>query len=387
MNLEERIKNISNLDDKELKRLRFEVKRKQEFHENASIVKKVLLNSSYGVSALGSNPFANGKLTGASITTSGRMSNQIVMMALNDYLAKVCDLDLAKEDLDFIIQADTDSGYVGLEKMMKLDKFKNLTDDQKITIAKKISEGKLQDVINEALDKIGKTFNLFEPEALAMENEVITRGFVSLASKRYFTRVIVNDGHILAKPKMKVVGVSLVSYSTPKFLKEKLRPVLDIVLDGSDRDLQGYIREVRDEFGKVDPMEFVRTAKVNNLGYIKKDGKYKRQKENGSWLTAPLGSTAALEHNRVSKHLKVTGRFPLIEKGDSLSYVYVRQPNYLKIAGAIGFTDPKFSREVNLKDIADYDMHWQKDFIHKIEIITKPLNWNVRRGTEVIAPW
>ena len=338
------------------------------------------------MSALESNPFANGKLTAASITTSGRMCNQMVMMAINDYLANICNIRVKREELDFIVQSDTDSGYVSLERIMKLPKFKNLSDEEKIKFAKKFSEEKLQKIINDTLTKIGDTFNLFEPTALAMENEVITRGFVSLASKRYFCRVMVNDGHILSKPKMKVVGVSLVSYSTPEFLKEKLRPVLDIVLDKNEEELQKYIMKSREEFGKIDPVNFVRIAKVNNLNYIRKDGKYKRQKEDGTWLTAPLGSTAALEHNRLIEELDLE-RFQPIERGDSISYVYVKEPNKYRVISALGFTDPRFSKAINLKEFADYDKHWDKDFLKKIEIITKPLKWNVYRTTSVLNEW
>jgi len=311
----------------------------------------------------------------------------MVMMAINDYLSDICGLETKREELEFIMQSDTDSGYVCLQNLMKLPKFKDLTDDDKIKFIKKFSEEKLQKIINDTLKKIGDTFNLREPSALAMENEVITRGFVSLASKRYFTRVIVNDGHILAKPKMKVTGVSLVSYSTPEFLKQKLRPVLDIVLDKDQRALQDYINSARRDFGEIDPVEFVRIAKVNNLDYIKKDGKYKRQKENGSWLTAPLGSTAALEHNRLVKELGIEGRFPPIERGDSLSYVYVREPNKYRVISALGFTDPRFSKEINLREFADYEQHWEKDFLKKIEIITKPLKWNVYRTTDTLDDW
>ena len=95
----------SETSEEELRKL----KEKHEYHDNRSTVLKVLLNSSYGVSALESNPFANGKLTAASITTSGRMSNQIVMMAINNYLAEICGLKVKNEELDFIMQSDTDS--------------------------------------------------------------------------------------------------------------------------------------------------------------------------------------------------------------------------------------------------------------------------------------
>jgi hypothetical protein len=198
---------------------------------------------------------------------------------------------------------------------------------------------------------------------------------------------MVKDGTILETPKLKVTGVNIVSYSTPDYLKKVLKPVLDIALDGGESELREYIFKEREEFGKVDPVDFCRIAKVNNLNYVKKDGVYKRQKEDGTWLTAPLGSTAALEHNRIVQELDITGRFPLIERGDSISYVYVQEPNKYKIVSAIGWTDPKFSKEIGLSDIADYDKHWEKDFLNKIDIIIKPLGWNIHKETEDLDVW
>jgi len=366
-----------------------EIKQKKEYHENRSIVLKVLLNSAYGVSALSSNPFGQGRITGGSITISGRMSNNLVSMNLNKYIAEVVDdKETVKNpwNMKYIIQADTDSCYVNLGSIIE-KKFKNLEESKKIKLLLKLSSEKLQDIINNTIQEIGDTFNLSEPEALKMENEVITESFVSLALKRYFTDVVVNDGHILSKPKRKIVGVSLVSYSTPPALKRLLSPVVDIALEGGETEVREYIHKSRHEFAELDPVEFARTAKVNNLNYMERDGKYKRQKEDGTWLTAPLGSTAALNHNKITKMLNIQEIFPPVEKGDSLSYVYIKEPNKLNIRSALGWTDPKLSKKINLKSFADYDLHWEKDFINKIDIIIKPLNWNIHARTQEIDEW
>jgi len=365
-------------------------KEQQEYHENQSQVKKILLNSVYGSTVLSMNPFSQGRITGASITIAGRMSNRVCAAACNNKVREILGIEVTDENrthLEFIPQVDTDSFYLNISKIMAMPKIKDLDIEKKMEFAKKLSGNVLQAVIKETIDKLAYVMNLEVPEALVMENEVITEGFVSLASKRYFTKVRVNDGVFLSEPKMKVVGVSLVSYSTPEFLKKKLRPVLDIVIDGSEAELQKYIREARAEFGEQSPLAFMRTAKVNNIEYEPRDGKYKRKKPNGKWLTAPLGSTAAIEHNRIVTERGITGRFPIIERGDSISYVYIRQPNDDKIKGAIGWTDPRLVEELDLKSIADYDEHWEKDFLNKIDIIVKPLKWSSRRTTQAIIPW
>jgi len=335
-------------------------------------------------------PFSNGKITGASITTSGRLANRSCALACNNYIRKVVGETLTEEnkaELNHIPQIDTDSFYLDLTKVFKLDKFKDLDDDTQIRLALKLSSEKLQAVINEEIDNISVALNLYEPSALTMENEVITGSFISLAPKRYFTDVKVNDGVILAKSKQKIVGVSLVSYSTPPMLKKMLKPVIDIALDGGEKQLREYIKEQRKIFGDSDPRDFVRKAKVNNLDYKKIGRKYKRQKEDGSYLTAPMGSTSSLEYNRLLKQLDLVGKYDLIDKGDSISYIYTQMPNKYNLLGSVAFTDDRFSEEVGLKDVADYDKHWEADFIKKIDIIIKPLKWDIHKKTSDFVKW
>ena len=71
----------------------------------------------------------------------------------------------------------------------------------------------------------------------------------------------------------------------------------------------------------------------------------------------------------------------------SIQYVYVNEPNDLKISNALAFTDPKFAELIDLKSITDYDTHFEKDFIKKVEQVTKPLNWNIHRETETLDVW
>jgi len=383
------MKSIQEMTDDELLEYKHEITQKQEYHENRSTVLKVLLNSAYGVSALSSNPFGQGRITGSSITTSGRMCNQLVSMELNKYIASVIQDEETIQNpwnMKYVVQTDTDSCYIHLNPIVEM-KLSNLEESKKIKLLLKLSNTKLQEIINNRLKEIGETFNLYEPEALQMENEIITESFVSLALKRYFTDMVVKDGTILQKPKRKVVGVSLVSYSTAPAMKKLLSPVIDIALEGGLDELRNYIKDARLEFGNMDPIDFARTAKVNNLEYQKIGRKYKRQKENGAWLTSPLGSTAALEHNRITKELNIQETFPPVEKGDSLSYVYVKESNNMGIISAFGWTDPKISKKINLKESADYDIHWDKDFIKKIDIIVKPLNWNLDKNTKEVEIW
>lgn len=277
--------------------------------------------------------------------------------------------------------------YLDVDEILKLDKFKSLPSDKKIKVVMKLSQGALQDVIYDTIHKLNTVMNVKDTEPLKMENEVITDGFVSVALKRYYTRVVVNDGAIMSKPKMKIVGLNLISKTTPDYLKDKLKPVLNIILDGSEDDLRAYIKEAQQGFKTVPALDIVRISAVNNLSYVKTGHKYKRQKPDGKWLTAPLASHASLEHNRYIEEHKLEGQYPPIEKGESVSYCYVISPNEQHIIASVAFKDPRFSLEIDLDNIIDRTIHFEKDFMSKIEIITDKLNWNIRKTTQIIDMW
>jgi len=270
---------------------------------------------------------------------------------------------------------------------MKAEKFAKLSKDDKIKVVLKLSNGIFQDVINTTIDDLGIALNIKNPHALEMENEIIADGFVSLAAKRYFARKVVEDGTILAKPKMKSTGISLVSKSTPLFLREKLAPVLEIILDGTNKELNSYISDVKEEFNTLNPLEFCRKSKVNNLDYKAVGFKYKKEKEDGKLLTAPINSHASLEYNKYIKKHNMIGKYTLIEKGESIQYVYVSEPNELHIHNSLAWVDGKFADEINVGEIVDREKHFEKDFENKVDIVVKPIGWNIHSKTEEMAIW
>jgi len=334
---------------------------------------------------MGHITYSNGNITASSITTAGRMSNKIASMYASNKVAGMLG-EPTGTDLRYVPQVDTDSYYLNLGDVVKT-KMSNFDKDKKVKAVLKISDTIILESNKKAMVDIAETLNLRDTKALNLENEIIADGFVSLAAKRYFGRKVVEDGTILAKPKMKSTGISLVSKKTPKFLRDALAPVLEIILDGTNSDLNKYIKGVRAEFGELSPTEFARSANVNNLSYSPVGFKYKRQKEDGKFLTAPMGSHASLEFNRYIKENNMTGKYNPIEVGEAVSYVYINEPNEKKLHGSLAWNDPNFTDDVDLKDFVSYAEHFHKDFEKKVEIVVKPIGWNIYNKTEEMEVW
>ena len=98
-----------------------------------------------------------------------------------------------------------------------------------------------------------------------------------------------------------MTGISLVSKSTPVWFKEKLKPVLDIVLDGDKKELMTYIDSVKTEVKNVENISDICVIKgVSNVDYtLTDDGKAYRIKTNGDKQSAPLHSRGAAVHNNL----------------------------------------------------------------------------------------
>ena len=272
------------------------------------------------------------------------------------------------------------SNYLTLDKIIPT----STPTEKALPIIQTIVNEHLEPLINENIKELCELFNVRDDKVLSAENEVISKGFVSIASKRYYTRVLVNDGAILKKPKSKIVGIALKGKSTPELAKEKLEPILDIILDKNIDDLKYYINETRQAFSEAQIPEIARNVKVNSLDY-KKEGKKYRRWTGEKFLTAPINSHASLVYNDYIKDNNLENHYNKIIPSDTISYVYLNEPNIFN-SKSVAFKDPKFSELIEDKYI-DIETHFEKDFKDKIRIITKAIGWDIDSKTEGLDDW
>lgn len=369
---------FSGLSDDGLLEMYYKIREKQADEELTAEILKIFLNSFYGAGALDSNPFSSGRLTNASVTISGRCMNKMVGLKIDNYIS----LKTGEEPnfrLDHVVQADTDSNYIVIGDLLDPG-----TDEEKLQQSLDTVENEIEPLIKQRVEELCDLFNVRDPKVMNAENEIISKGFVSVASKRYYTKLLVKDKTILGKPKMKIVGLSLKGKSTPELSKEKLEPVLDIILDGGQEGLKQYINKTSEDFCNADIDDISRKVKVNNLEYLKEGSKYIRY-NNGKKLTAPINSHAALVYNDYIIKNQLDGQFRKIEEASAIRYLYLHEPNIFN-SKVIAFQDYKFLENCVSNDIVDLGTHFEKDFKDKIRIITKAIGWNID-SCEVLDEW
>lgn len=406
------LEKLKGTEHEELKSTIHTVTKEMEYQDSLSLALKIFLNSQYGSNALSMNAFSNGRLTGASVTLTARLLIQSVASALSNEVRRFLG-DEPSLDLSEIVQMDTDSAYLCLDRLIEA-KLPNASEDDILNFIQKFFKAKLAPVIQGTIDDIAYKMNYKTPKALKMDQEIVSSAFVSVALKRYFARVIMNDGNKLAKPKLKLTGISLVSRSTPDEVKIILKPTLDYFLDDNRQGLVKYLQEHFEDFKTIKPSRLSRPQSVASVEYTP----YRDKRKVSDWKvgnkfakvvrdkkksmeqnrkvtkiqTAPLNSKASIVHNHLVLEAGLQGKYELIRSADKIRIVYLKVPNPVTHnIDAIAYKDEQCLKDLKVLPYVDYQTIWDKELIKKVDIIAEKVKWKISvrtAGTErADSPW
>jgi len=372
------------------------------YQDSLSLALKIFINSAYGSMPLKANNFSNGKLTAANLTITGRLLIHSVAQALNNELQKY----LKEEktwNFTHIAQMDTDSIYLCLDEIIKKylpEAWENNDDEKIMQFILKLFNSKLNPLIKKSLEDVTNRFNFYDPEVLKMDQEIISNSFISLIKKRYFTRILYSDGNKLSEPKIKMVGISLVSRSTPKDIKKILKPTLEYFLNNDKTGLEEYLKSHYDDFKNIDidglgipktvtSIEyepFFGKRKVQNWKiadkFCKEVKDTKKSEEMGfevkKLLTAPENSIGSIVHNELVKENKLEFRYEYINNHDKIKIIHLVSPNPItNNFKVISYKDSKVLEDVGVKEFIDYEKFWEKEVLDKIDIIAEKIDWKI----------
>ena len=355
-----------------------------ETNDLSQYVTKILINSAFGSLSMEINSFSHGQGFSAAITTGGRFANRWANHKLSNFLAKANGVQNVT-GYDYSKQCDTDSGYVDISSLLDKkqqhdNKIYNV--EEQYDLINKISDKVLYPQIQTAIDDVAYLLNAYDPKCWVMEQETIAEKFVSVADKRYYCRGLKRSKKTKQiEPYFKITGLSLIGKSTPPFCKEKLEPVLDLVLDTDSKKVVEYINEVRKEFEKQ-PVHTISVIKgVSSIDY---DSRTFKTIKNNKELTAPIHSRGAIIHNNLIKQKGLD--IPYIGAGDKVYYTYLTLPNPV-MSDVISYNDPRFMELSGLIKYVDYNTLFEKNFKKNIQLITEPIGWSLDEYQGVMDEW
>ena len=338
---------------------------------NIQMARKIQLNSAYG--AIGNEHFRYYRLEIAeAITMSGQLSIRWIQNHMNEYLNKL----LSTKEEDYVIASDTDSIYLNLGPLV--DKFfGNKSGDKAaiVTILDKICQEKLEPFIERSYEELATYVAAYEQKMKMKRENIADRG-IWTAKKRYILNVWDSEGVRYAEPKMKICGMETARSSTPAFFRDKLLKAYDIIINEENDVLIDYIDKVKEDTKKEECVNIAFPRGVNGLK------KYKSGSDIYSKGT-PIHVRGALLYNHHVSRNKLTHKYPLIQEGEKIKFLYLKTPNPIQ-ENVISFFQ-NLPPEFNVEKYVDYNKQFEKSFFEPLKNVLECIGWDYERSVSLLS--
>jgi DNA polymerase elongation subunit (family B) len=335
---------------------------------NIQMARKIQLNSAYG--AIGNEHFRYYKLEIAeAITLSGQLSIRWIERKMNAYLNKV----LKTQDVDYVIASDTDSMYLNLGPFVeRVYGTREKTPESIVTFLDKVASMELEKYIESSYQELANYLNAYAQMMTMKRENIAERGFWT-AKKRYVLNVWDSEGVRYAKPKMKICGMETARSSTPAYYRDKLEQAYRIIVTKTNEDALDFINEIKEDTKKQNYLHIAFPRGCNGLK------KYRSSADIYAKGT-PIQVRGALLYNYYVKKNKLEHKYPLIQEGEKIKFIYLKTPNPIR-ENVIAFFQ-QLPKELNLEKYVDYTTQFEKSFFEPLKNVLECIGWQYeRRGS------
>jgi DNA polymerase elongation subunit (family B) len=332
---------------------------------NIQMARKIQLNSAYG--AIGNQYFRYYNLANAeAITLSGQVSIRWIEGKVNSYLNKL----LKTEDHDYVIASDTDSIYICLDLLVRsVFNAQDVPAERIVNFLDAACKDRIEPFIDRSYKELADYVGAYE-QKMFMKRENIANKGIWTAKKRYILNVWDSEGVRYEKPKLKIMGLEAVKSSTPAACRTAIKECMTVIMNKEEEDAQAFIAKFKDEFSSlpVEDISFPRGCnginKWSNPQTIYSKG-------------TPIHVRGALLYNFYNKKNKLTHKYPLIQDGEKIKFVYLKTPNKIN-ENVISYLNT-FPKEFGLDKQVDYDLQFSKSFLDPIKVIMDTIGWQAEK--------
>ena len=328
---------------------------------NIQMARKIQLNSAYG--AIGNQYFRYYNLANAeAITLSGQVSIRWIENKMNTYLNKL----LKTDDYDYVIASDTDSIYLHLGPLVeKVFSNREKSSESTLRFLEKVCDVEFEKYIENSYEELATYVNAYS-QKMVMKRENIANKGIWTAKKRYILNVWNSEGVQYAEPKLKMMGIEAVKSSTPMPCRGAIKEALELVMTKQESDVQIFISQFRKKFESM-PLEDISFPRSCNN--IEKFTSTKDIYGKG----CPIHVRGSLLYNHYVKKHKIQNKFPFIQEGEKIKYLYLRKPNRIG-ENVISFFQT-LPTEFELDGSVDYEVQFDKSFLSPIKGILDAIGW------------
>ena len=243
------------------------------------------------------------------------------------------------------------------------------TDESVVTFLDKVCEVELEPYIESCYKELADYVNAYD-QKMFMKRENIASSGIWTAKKRYILNVWDSEGVRYKEPKLKIMGLEAVKSSTPMPCRTAIKEALKIMVTGSEDQLISFIDRFRDEFDSLPPEDIAFPRSVNGLRKFKASGTVYSK-------GCPLHVRGSLLYNFYIAKNKLEYKYPLVQEGEKIKYLYLRVPNKMN-ENVISFLNT-FPRELDLEKSIDRDAQFKKSFLDPLRMITNVIGWETER--------
>ena len=334
-------------------------------YNNIQMARKIQLNSAYG--AIGNEYFRYFRLENAeAITLSGQLSIRWIENKMNEYLNKI----LKSGDKDYVIAVDTDSIYLDLGDLVK-NVFKGGTpsDEKVVNFLDKICKVELETYIESCYQELATYVNAYQQKMVMKRENIANRG-IWTAKKRYILNVWDSEGVRYKEPKMKIMGLETQRSSTPAYFRDKLLKAYKIMIKGTNDDMIDYISDIKRE---TQQQNYIDIAFPRGCNGLEKYRSYSEIYKKGT----PIAVRGALLYNHYLKQYKITNKFPLIQEGEKVKFIYLKTPNPIG-ENIVSFFNT-LPKEFKLDQYINHQMQFEKSFLEPLKSVIECIGWKHER--------
>ena len=338
---------------------------------NIQMAKKISLNSAYG--AIGNEHFRYFRLEIAeAITLSGQLSIRWIENKMNEKLNKI----LKTDDVDYVIASDTDSIYLNLGPLVEtIYANREKTDEGVVAFLDKVCKMELEKYIESSYQELALYMNAYEQKMVMKRENIANRG-IWTAKKRYILNVWNSEGVQYKEPKMKIMGLETARSSTPQYYRDKLFQAFKIILTQENQDLIDFIEFVKQDTRKQDYVNIAFPRGVNGLDKYKCSHDIFRK-------GTPIHVRGSLLYNYYVHKNKLTNKYPIIQEGEKIKFIYLKTPNPMMQNCISFFSD--IPKELNLDKYIDYQLQFEKSFLEPLKNVLGCIGWDYEKKVSLLS--
>lgn len=328
---------------------------------------KIALNSLYGATANAYFRY-NSRDISEGITMTGQLVIRYISQRLNAHLNNL----FKTQDVDYVIFNDTDSAGLNLEFFVN-KMFEDQSDKQKIVnFLDKFVQQYINPYLVQEFQRLADYLNAFE-NRLSMNREVIADKGIWRGKKNYILQMYDKEGIRYTTPKMKIMGLETAKSSTPNIVRESLEKAIKIILNGTEEEMQGFVKKFKDEFFSASVQDIAFPRGVSDID--------KWVTSNGSLVKGvPIHVRGSVVYNRILKSIR-SGEYAPIKNGDKIKFVYLKTPNVAQ-SHVIAFLDT-LPPEFDLDKSIDKEMQFNKTFLDPLKSLASIVGWNTEKTSNL----